>query len=155
MFTFVDCPILWCSKLQTLVAISSTKSDYVALLQYLREVIYLVQFLHKFNDKGFTTYSTSPKIFCKDFEGNSGALDLSRTPNMRPCMKYANIVYHHLREFFRRGIISVYRFGTTFQLADISIKPFNKNNFLSLLKRILHFWGWLYYLSNFAAYPRS
>ena len=49
---FADCPIVWCSKLQTLVALSSTESYHVALSEYLREVIYNVQFLHKLNEKG-------------------------------------------------------------------------------------------------------
>ena len=34
-----DCPILWCSKLQTQISLSTTEAEYIAISQSLREAI--------------------------------------------------------------------------------------------------------------------
>jgi hypothetical protein len=37
------CPLFWVSKLQTEIALSTTKSEYIALSQAMREVIPLME----------------------------------------------------------------------------------------------------------------
>jgi len=39
VITFADCPILWTSKLQSEIALSTTESEYISLSQALRDVI--------------------------------------------------------------------------------------------------------------------
>ena len=58
---------------------------------------------------------------------------------MRQCAKHINIVYHYFREFFWRGVISVYHVGTNFQLAEIFTEPLEQNTLLFLRKRLVHF----------------
>ena len=36
---YANCPVLWCSKLQTEIALSTTEAEYIALSQSMREVI--------------------------------------------------------------------------------------------------------------------
>ena len=36
---YAGCPLTWCSKLQTEIALSTTESEYIALSQAMREVI--------------------------------------------------------------------------------------------------------------------
>ena len=40
-----------------------------------------------------------PKIHCKVFEDNNGALEMARTPKLRPHTKHINNAYHHFREY--------------------------------------------------------
>jgi hypothetical protein len=96
---FAGCPIMWSSKLQTQIALSTTEAEYIALLQSLRDTIPLMQLLQEFKSKGFPTVSTVPKVHCKAFEDNSGALELARLPKLRPRTKHINVVYHHFRDF--------------------------------------------------------
>jgi hypothetical protein len=39
VITFASCPVLWCSKLQTEVALSTTEVEYIALSQSARDLI--------------------------------------------------------------------------------------------------------------------
>ena len=38
-------------------------------------------------------------VRCTLFKDNSGALDIARTPKMRPRTKHINIIYHHFQEY--------------------------------------------------------
>ena len=59
---YVGCPIIWESKMQTLVSLSTTEAEYIALSYSLREVISVLNLLNKlkfakipiqsFNDRG-------------------------------------------------------------------------------------------------------
>ena len=42
MILYAGCPIIWCSKLQTEIALSTTESEYIALSNSLRDVIPLL-----------------------------------------------------------------------------------------------------------------
>ena len=81
---YVGCTILWCSKLQTQITLSTTESKYVSLLHSLREVILLINLLKEMEKHEIYTISNTPSIFCKDFEDNSGAIELSKSSKMRP-----------------------------------------------------------------------
>ena len=37
--TYAGSPLLWCSKLETEIALSTTKAEYIVLIQLMREVI--------------------------------------------------------------------------------------------------------------------
>ena len=56
---FNGCPILWASKLQTEVALSSTEAEYVALSQSMREVLPLIALTQEMNCLLYT--SPSPR----------------------------------------------------------------------------------------------
>ena len=68
-------------------------------------------------------------MYYKDFEDNSGAMELGRTPKIRPRTKHINLVYHHFREYIRRKEIIIHRISTDDQLADIFTKPLGQNIF--------------------------
>jgi hypothetical protein len=135
---FADCPIIWSSKLQTQIALSTTEAEYIALSQSLRETIPLMQLLEEFKGRGYPVVSTKPRVHCKAFEDNSGALELARLPKMRPRTKHINVVYHHFRDFVRKGLIEICPIKTTEQIGDILTKPLSQNSFLYLRKKLLH-----------------
>jgi hypothetical protein len=39
MFCYAGCPMIWASKMQTEIALSSTEDEYIALSQSMREVL--------------------------------------------------------------------------------------------------------------------
>ena len=132
--------VLWASKLQTQVALSTTEAEYIALSQALRETILIMNLLKKMKEKGFYSDSVKPVVQCKAFEDNSGALELAKkVPKIRPRTKHINNVYHHFREHVRTGEISIYAIATENQLADLLTKPLAQNLFQRLRKSIV---GW-------------
>ena len=75
---YKGCPILWKSQLQGKIALSSTESEYIGLSYALREVIPLMQMLQEIKELGFSVGSTTPRVHCKVFEDNSGALEMAK-----------------------------------------------------------------------------
>jgi len=56
--------------------------------------------------------NATPKIHCKVFEDNAGAIEIANVPKMRPRTKHLNIKYHHFREEVKKGTISIYHTRT-------------------------------------------
>jgi hypothetical protein len=123
--TYTSCPVLWASKLQTKLALSTTEAEYVCLSQSLRDTILLMNLLvAEVRDKLDKDVLSVPAVHCTLFEANSEALELARTPKMRPRTKHhINIKYHHFRDHVRRKLISIEQVATEDQVADIFTKP--------------------------------
>jgi hypothetical protein len=137
VITYAGCPIIWASKLQTQIALSTTEAEYLALSQCLRDTIPIMNLLKEFSEQGFEVINPSPRVHCKAFEDNSGALELARLPKLRPRTKHINLVYHHFREHVRQGVIQIFAIGTEDQVADIFTKPLSQNLFLKHRKKLL------------------
>ena len=136
---YADCPITWSSKLQTLTALSTTEAEYVALSMALREQIPLMELLKECNRHELDIHWTVPKIHCKVFEDNSGALETACLPKVRPRTKHLNNVYHHFRQHVENQEISINSIDTDHQIADIFTKPLEEVLFKKFLKQIM---GW-------------
>jgi hypothetical protein len=119
---YAGCPVIWASKLQSQVAMSTTEAEYITMSQSLRDVLPIMFLVNKIKTHGFNVISTIPNIFCKAFEDNSGALELARMPKLRPRTKHINTCYHHFREHVRLGLIKIYPVGSKDQIADVLTK---------------------------------
>ena len=136
---YAGCTVVWCSKLQTQVTLSTTEAEYISLSHALRETIPLINLLQEMHDKHISTVRKTPSVFCKAFEDNSGALELAKSPKLRPRTKHINLPYHHFREHVRKRIIQLFPISTEFQLADIFTKPLPRDLFERFRKSIM---GW-------------
>jgi hypothetical protein len=93
---FAYCPILWTSKLQSEIALSTTEVEYISLSQAMQDLIPLrttlqelyTIFGYKINQ--VLTHSTL-------FEDNKECVDLIAAPTMRPRSHHILIKYHHFR----------------------------------------------------------
>jgi hypothetical protein len=61
---------------------------------------------------GFELGTNTPKVHCKAFEDNSGALEMTKTHKLRPRTKHLNIIYHHFREVVEDGSVSIHSIRT-------------------------------------------
>ena len=136
---YAGCPLTWASRLQTEIALSTTEAEYIALSTALRDVIPIMNLLQELKEQNFINDFQLPKIHCKAFEDNSGALELARTPKMRPRTKHINIKYHHFRSYVDEGLISIHKINTNDQIADIFTKPLSYPLFTKHRKTLL---GW-------------
>ena len=139
IINYAGCPILWASKLQTEIALSTTKAEYITLLQALREVIPLIHLMGKFKKQGANIYMKEPKIFCKAFEDNSRALEIAKLSKMHPQTKHLNVKFYHFWEHVYCGVIKLFAVGSEDQLADALTKPLSVELFL---KHCLSLMGW-------------
>jgi hypothetical protein len=79
---YANCPIIWASKLQTRVALSMTKAEYISMSQSLQDVLPIIFLIQEMKDKGFQVICTKPYVYCKVFDDKSGALELAWLPKL-------------------------------------------------------------------------
>ena len=80
---FANCPIIWVSKLQTQVALSTTAAEYISLSQSLQDGILLAQIVHESKDQNILNLNDKIKVRCRCYKDNAGALELSNVPKVR------------------------------------------------------------------------
>jgi hypothetical protein len=91
---YARCSVSWASKLQSQVALSTTKAEYIAMSQSLHDTI----------QQDYQVICTKPHVYCKVFEDNSGALELARFPMLRPRTKHIDVCYHYFCEHVQKGV---------------------------------------------------
>ncbi len=126
---YAGCPVIWASKLQTQVALSTTEAEYIAMSQSLRDVLPVMFLVQEICEKGFQVICTKPYIYCKVFQDNSGALELPRLPKLCPRTKHINVCYHPFPEHVRNRLIKIFPVGTKNQIANALTKALSQNVF--------------------------
>jgi hypothetical protein len=109
--------------MQTEIALSTTETDYIALSQSMREVLPIMWLLQEAHDHGIPVLTKPPKIHCKVFEDNEGAIEIAKVPKMRPRTNHLKIKYHHFREEVKKGAVSIYHVGAKEQMQTYSPNP--------------------------------
>jgi hypothetical protein len=133
---YCGCPIIWASKLQTEIALSTTEAEYIALSTALREVIPLMDLIQETKAHGFDFPFAPARVHCKAFEDNSGALEMAQTHKLRPRTKYINVKYHHFRAHIGKTI-TIHKIDTKNQLADGLTKPLDVIAFQRFRDRVM------------------
>lgn len=136
---YAGCPITWKSQLQTEIALSTTESEYTGLSYALREAIPIMELLKEMKNQGFKVLDHRPKVHCKVFEDNSGALEIATVHKWRPRTKHLATKLHHFRGYVNSGDITIHKIDTANQPADILTKPLNRELLEKHRKTIM---GW-------------
>lgn len=134
---YAGCPIIWKSQLQSEIALSSTESEYTGLSYALREAIPMMQLLTEMKEHRIPVINDSPKVYCKVFEDNSGALEMAKIHKYRPRTKHLNVKLHHFRSYVESGAITIHPISTDDQLADYLTKPVNDTIMSRLRKKVM------------------
>ena len=122
------CPAVWCSKLQTEIALSTMEVEYITLSQAMQEVIPLVSLVEKLESL-IPFFNPTPQIRCKIFKDNRSCINVAGSARLHPRTKHIAIKYHHFPSFVMNGSIKIYPIGTREQITDIFIKPLDENQF--------------------------
>ena len=138
VITYGRCPLIWMSKLQTEIALSTTEAEYIALSQSLREIIPLMGLLKEIKEY-FYLNDNIPEIKCSVFEDNNSCIALAKAPRMNPRTKYIALKYHHFRTYVSTKLVSIHYIATADQPADIFTKALEEKQFLHLRKKICGF----------------
>lgn len=119
VFTLAGAAISWKSKKQTLVSLSSTKSEYIGYSEAAREAIWLRRLYHE-----LTATSYKSQLLYGD---NMGALHLIQQPKFNARSKHIAIQYHHVRDSYQKGLISFEYLNMTHMTADILTKALTRD----------------------------
>ena len=132
IISYAGCPILWKSKVQSLIALSTTEAEYIALSSALREVIAIVHLLEDLKSYGLPIHGSTPVVKCRTFEDNMSCVNMANTHKTRPRTKHLCIRLHHFRSHILRKTITVEHISTKEQIADILTKPLARPQFEKL-----------------------
>ena len=116
--------ITWQSKRQSVIALSSTEAEYIALSHAAQEATWLRQLLI---DIGFAQ-ATPTTVY----EDNQGAICLSKNPKSNSRTKHIDIKFHYVRQAVREKMINVEYCPTDKMVADILTKSLPKVKFEEL-----------------------
>lgn len=119
--------VSWSSKLQRIIALSTTEAEYISLAEATKQSMWLRQLLADLNQN-----QNAIQINCD----NQGALKIVQNPTNHQRTKHIDVRYHYIREMQQNGIIDVQYLATEKQLADILTKPLPGPRFKYCLKLI-------------------
>jgi hypothetical protein len=117
------CPIHWGSKLQSEIALSTTKAEYIAMSTGVRELLPLRRILLELaHDSPIaSTASLPPSVI---YEDNASCISLAhRATQLHPRTKHITLKFHHFRDHITQGTLRVEKVPTTTNWADIFTKP--------------------------------
>ena len=137
---FANCPIVWKSRLQDTIALSTMEAEHMALSSAMKE---LIPFQELFRGvAGTIGLETSKTTFRTSVhEDNEGALTLAKLEPGRhtPRSKHHAIKCHWFRSHLRPNKVEIKSIDTKEQRADIMTKglPFNQ---FKVIRRLLCGW---------------
>jgi hypothetical protein len=140
VMTLGGCPILWNSKLQTEIALSTTESEYISLSQAMRELIPLRRLLFEIATAMKLPEVKGTVIKSTVFEDNNGAITTATAVKMTPRTKHIAVKYHFFKSHVNeRTGISLSKINTDLQKADIFTKGLAPRKFMEIRKLLC---GW-------------
>jgi Reverse transcriptase (RNA-dependent DNA polymerase) len=134
---YAGCPIIWASKMQQLIALSTTEAEYIALSTALRDVIAVIHLLEDLRSQEFHIFHPTPKITCRTFEDNKSCIEIATNHKTRPRTKHLSVRLHHFRSHVVKKTITIEHISTKEQIADMFTKPLPRDQFTKLRNRLM------------------
>jgi hypothetical protein len=108
-----DCPIIWRSRAQTTIALSSTEAEYMAMSDCSRQVSWIISM---FNELGM------PLPAIPVYGDNQGSIFIGSNPVQENRSKHIDIRYHYLRECVAKKKIELFFIPSEDNPADLLTK---------------------------------
>ena len=136
------CPLLWSSRLQSEITLSTVAAEYVAFSMAMRDLLPMRELLKEIGSALGQEVKQVSEMRSTVFEDNTGCLSLVNTPRMSTRNKYLALKYHWFRSKIGtgpdQGVIAVH-VDTKKQLADGFTKGLPEAQFIVLRKMLM---GW-------------
>ena len=99
LITFADVPLLWKSKVQDHIALSTMESEYIALSTAMRSLVFIRALFRELCEKHNLSYGDKISKISTVFEDNRAAKILATTdpPRLTPRSKSLAVRYHWFR----------------------------------------------------------
>ena len=137
VITYAGCPIIWSSKMQYLISLSTTEVDYIPLSSYLREVIGVLNLMNELKERKFYFNNSIPKMKCRVFKDNMSCIEISKNHCTQPRTKYLSVRLHHFWSHVINKTISIEHISTKEQIAEMFTKPLPRDQFQKLCDRLM------------------
>ena len=114
VFTLPGGPISWMSKLQSIVALSTTEAEYVSASHACKEAVWLKGLLGEIGQ-----FQKIVNIFCD----SQSAIHLAKNPAYHSKTKHIPVKYHYVRHVIDEGEVILEKVHTKKNCADMFTKP--------------------------------
>ena len=105
----------WSSKLQSVVALSTTEAEYIAAVEAGKEILWMRNIL---DEMGYTCTAPSPMLI-----DNQSAVSVTKNPEHHGRMKHLDLSFYWLRDAVDEQKLVPQHIPGTEQVADILTKP--------------------------------
>jgi hypothetical protein len=126
IFYIAKGPITWKSKLQSIIAQSTTEAEYIAINIAAKEAVYIKALLEEL---GLYKQNKLPLYI-----DNNGALLLANNPVFHERTKHIAVKYYYIRDLINKGILDLIYILTKEQKADGFTKALNKIKFREFIR---------------------
>jgi hypothetical protein len=111
---FLGVPVMWKSKAQKAIALSSSEAEYYAMSEAAKEIRFIVMLLESMN-----VQIKKPIIVYAD---NIGAIFMSENASATSRTRHVDARYHFVREFVEEGFLKIVFVKTTENKSDMFTK---------------------------------
>lgn len=122
-----DAAIIWQSKKQHSVALSTTEAEYVSAANAAKEIVWLTRLLKEIN-----VYNERNTLYID----NMNAIKLIKNREFHQRSKHIDVRYHFVRDLYEKGVIDIKYVRSEEQCADILTKPLAKPRY-EILRQML------------------
>jgi hypothetical protein len=136
-----NCPVIWRSKLQSEIALSTMEAEYISLSQACKDLFPLLDLIQELGSACGLQIDNHTNLHVKVHEDNVGALTLGKLEprRMTPRSKHYAIKYHWFREHIGPRNIELVKIDTKEQLGDMFTKGLSPIPFKHLRLKLM---GW-------------
>ena len=141
VITLARCPIIWASKMQTEIALSTMEAEYIALSTACRDLFPVMDKLVKITTILNLPFTPGSNMHVRIHEDNAGALVLGKLEPLRmtPHSKHYAVKYHWFWEQLLPRNIELVKIALENQLGDIFTKGLGPVAFKRMQKQLM---GW-------------
>jgi hypothetical protein len=123
-------PVMWSSRRQGCVTLSTVEAEYVALCNVTQETMWIRQLLQ---DLGLP--QRTPTVV---YEDNQGAISLARGNQISRRSKHIDVRFHFVRDQYEAGVIALEHCPSQEMPADLLTKPLGATAFARLRDRLCY-----------------
>jgi ATP-binding cassette subfamily B (MDR/TAP) protein 1 len=121
VFIIAGGAVSWVSKLQTVVALSTTEAEYMAATQACKEAIWMKKLMEELGHK-----QEKILLYCD----SQSALHIARNLAFHSRTKHIDVQYHFVREVVEDGSVDFQKVHTKENPADALTKPVNTDKYI-------------------------
>ncbi len=127
--------IMWTSRKQPIVTISTGESEYVGLTPASKNMIWLHKILSELSTfiANPSIYPTEPTILYSD---SQNALSIAKDSVFHECTKHIGVCYHFIRQTIEEGHIKLQYCPTDDMIADVLTKPLACQKFKKFMEAV-------------------
>ena len=120
VFTLVGGPICWKSTIQSIIALSTTEAEYMAIVEAAKEALWLTGLV-----KELGIEQGGVKLHCD----SQSAIYLAKNQVYHARTKHIDVRFHKIRELVGSGQILLEKIHTSEHAADLFTKPVTTDKF--------------------------